>query len=173
MGPILDPTPWLVAPDFTFGIGVGPAETLREHRGWAMVHLVLFTLPGSLPRLEALDRAWGTIGLAGARVIAVPMRDSDRVYRRLGLRVTNFPVAVEGSEEIATTYTLFRRTLASTGLPPVPPHLEFLIDRQGYIRARWVPGEDPGWGDIARLLQEIDRIGTEAPRAPAPDEHVH
>jgi putative copper resistance protein D len=173
MGPVVDPTPWLVAPDFTFGIGVGPADTLKEHRGWAMVHLVLFTLPASLPRLEALDRAWGAIGLAGARVIAVPMRDADHVYRRLGLRATNFPVAVEGGEEIAATYALFRRTPASTGLPPVPPHLEFLIDRQGYIRARWIPGEGPGWGNIALLLGEIDRLGKETPRAPAPDEHVH
>lgn len=39
-------------------------------------HLVLFTLPASLPRLEELDRAWGTISLAGARVIAVPMADA-------------------------------------------------------------------------------------------------
>jgi putative copper resistance protein D len=140
MGALVDATPWLVAPDIAFGIGVGPPETLKEHRGWAMVHLVLFTLPASLPRLEELDRAWGTIGPAGARVIAVPQADADDVSRQLDLRAVNFPIAVEGAEEIAETYALFRRTLASEGLPPVPPHLEFLIDRQGYIRARWIPG---------------------------------
>lgn len=173
MGPLAEPEPWLVAPDFTFGIGVGSPETLKDHRGWAMVHLVLFTLPGSLPRLEQLDLAWNQIGRAGARVVSVPMRDPPRIYRKLGARAMNFPVVVDGSQEIVETYTLFRRTFASEGVPPVPPHVEFLIDRQGYIRARWIPGEGPGWTEIPRLLQEVERLNKEAPRAPAPDEHVH
>lgn len=173
LGPLVDPTPWLVAPDFTFGIGVGPGETLKEHRGWAIVHLVLFTLPGSLPRLQQLHRAWGEIGLAGARVLTVPMRDAAQIYRKLGAGPTNFVVAVDGSQEIVETYTLFRRTLGSEGVPPVPPHMEFLIDRQGYIRARWIPGEGHGWAEIPRLLKEVERLDKEVPRAPAPEEHVH
>ncbi len=173
LGPLVDPTPWLVAPDFTFGIGVGPGETLKEHRGWAMVHLVLFTLPGSLPRLEELDQAWSRIGFAGARVLAVPTRDAAQIYRRLGARALNFPIVIDGSQEIVEAYTLFRRTLASEGVPPIPPHMEFLIDRQGYIRARWIPGDGRGWAEIPRLLSEIQRLDKEAPRAPAPEEHVH
>jgi putative copper resistance protein D len=173
MGPLVESEPWLVAPDFTFGVGVGSSETLKDHRGWAMVHLVLFTLPGSLPRLEQLDLTWGNIGRAGARVLAVPMRDVARIYRKLGDRAINFPVLVDGSQEIVETYTLFRRTLDTEGVPPIPPHMEFLIDRQGYIRARWIPGESPGWAEIPRLLQEIERLDKETPRAPAPDEHVH
>lgn len=173
MGPLIEPTPWLVAPDFTFGIGIGPGQTLKDHRGWAMVHLVLFTLPGSLPRLEQLDAAWGKIGLAGARVLAVPTRDAHRIYRLLGARAMNFPVIVDGSQEIVETYSLFRRTLVSEGVPPIPAHMEFLIDRQGYVRARWIPGEGPGWDEIPRLLREIERLDKEAPRAPAPEEHVH
>lgn len=173
MGTLVEPTPWLVAPDFTFGTGVGPGETLKDNRGWAMVHLVLFTLPDSLPRLEALDHAWEKIGLAGARVIAVPMRDAAQVYRRLGDHAENFPVAVDGSQEIVETYTLFRRALESEGVPPVPAHMEFLIDRQGYIRARWIPGESRGWAEIPRLLKEVERLDKETPSAPAPEEHVH
>jgi len=173
MGPLVEPTPWLVAPDFTFGIGVGPGDTLKDNRGWAMVHLVLFTLPASLPRLEALDRAWGEIGLAGARVLAVPMGNAAQIYRKLGARAANFPIAMDGNREIVETYTLFRRTLVSEGVPPVPSHMELLIDRQGYIRARWIPGDGRGWGDISRLLREIELLDKEAPRAPAPEEHVH
>jgi len=173
IGPLVEPTPWLVAPDFTFGIGVGPGETLKDHRGWAIVHLVLFTLPGSLPRIEQLDAAWGKIGLAGARILAVPMRDAAQIYRKLGARAMNLPVVVDGSQEIVETYTLFRRTLATEGVGPIPSHLEFLIDRQGYVRARWIPGERPSWADIPRLLKEVERLDKEAPRAPAPDEHVH
>lgn len=173
LGPAVELEPWLVAPDFSFGIGVGPSETLKAHRGWAMVHLVFFTLPGSLPRLEQLDAAWSKIGLAGARVIAVPMRDTGQVYRQLGARAVNLPIAIDGAEEIIETYTLFRRTVATDRAPPVPLHMEFLIDRQGYIRARWIPGEAMGWEDIDRLLREIKRLDKEVPRAPAPEEHVH
>ncbi len=173
MGPLVEPAPWLVAPDFTFGIGVGPGETLKDNRGWAMIHLVLFTLPGSLPRLEQLDRAWGQIGLAGARVLAVPIGDTAQIYRKLGAHALNFPIAVDGNQEIVEAYTLFRRTLESEGVPPVPSHMEFLIDRQGYVRARWIPGESRGWGEIPRLLREVERLDKETPSAPAPEEHVH
>ncbi len=173
MTSLVEPTPWLVAPDFTFGIGVGAAETLKDNRGKTMIHLVLFTLPGSLPRLEQLDRAWWDIGLAGARVLAVPMRDVNEIYAKLGARASNFPVVVDGSQEIVETYTLLRRTLTTEDIPPIPPHMEFLIDRQGYIRARWIPGDSRGWSEISRLLYEIGWLANEAPAVPAPGEHVH
>lgn len=173
MGPLVEPSAWLVAPDFTFSTGVGPGEMLKDNRGWAMIHLVLFTLPNSLPRLEELDRAWEKIGLAGARVIAVPMRDAVHAYRKLGAHALNFPIAVDGNREITEAYTLFRRTLESESVPPVPSHMEFLIDRQGYLRARWIPGESHGWADIPRLLREVERLDKETPSAPAPEEHVH
>jgi putative copper resistance protein D len=173
LGPLVEPKPWLVAPDFAFGIGVGAGETLKEQRGKVMVHLVLFSLPDSLPRLEQLDAAWDTIAYAGVRVVAVPMHDAAQIYGKLGMHAVNFPIAVDGGAEITTTYTLFRQTFATEGMPPVPSHMEFLIDRQGYIRARWIPDEGPGWKEIPRLLREIERLNAEAPGAPAPDEHVH
>ena len=73
-------------------------------------------------------------------------------------------------------YTLFRKSLSPTGRLPVPPfpsHLEFLIDRQGYIRGRWLPGSGPGWAENHDLITAIEQLNQEKPRAPAPDEHVH
>jgi len=173
MGPLVDPDPWFVAPDFSFGVGVGQGATLNEHRGRTIIHLVFFTLPGSLSRLEQLDGSWGQTRPTGARVLAVPMLEPTQIYRKLGMRAANLSVVIDGSQEIVETYTLFRRTLAFEGLPPIFPHMEFLIDRQGYIRARWIPGEGQGWAEIPRLLKEVERLATEAPRAPAPEEHVH
>ncbi|HSB81544.1 MAG TPA: copper homeostasis membrane protein CopD [Candidatus Methylomirabilis sp.] len=173
LAPLVEPTAWLVAPDFAFDIGVGSGETLKEQRGKVMVHLVLFSLPGSLHRLDRLDAAWDTIASAGARVIAVPIRDVAQIYQKLGMHAVNFPVAVDGSSEITETYSLFRRTLGSEEVPPAPDHMEFLIDRQGFIRARWIPTESSGWAEIPRLLKEIDRLDKEAPGVPAPQEHVH
>jgi len=176
LGPVVEPTPWLVAPDFTFDRGIGSGETLKEQRGKAMIHLVLFTLPGSRPRLDRLETAWLAITDAGARILAVPMRDAAAISRTMGLHAPHIPVAVEGSPEITAAYTLFRRTMAAEGVPPIPDHMEFLLDRQGYIRARWIPrdgpGDGPGWTDPARLLRELAQLAAAPPSPPAPEEHV-
>jgi putative copper resistance protein D len=52
-------------------------------------------------------------------------------------------------------------------------HVEFLIDKQGYIRARWLPAENDAWRKIDVLLKQVELLRNEQPRAPAPDEHVH
>jgi putative copper resistance protein D len=85
-------------------------------------------------------------------------------------------LVVDGAAEATTTYIMFRKSLNPTGrlpIPPFPSHLEFLIDRQGYIRARWLPDNDSGWAEAAQLIKMIERLSQEKPRAPAPDEHVH
>ena len=86
-------------------------------------------------------------------------------------------MATEGAADIVTTYGLFRRTRAPEGArpdPPLPTHMEFLIDRSGYMRARWIPGgATPGWSDIKVLLAEIQALGQETAEAAPPDEHVH
>ena len=75
---------------------------------------------------------------------------------------------------------LFRRDLTPEGLRPEPPpvpHMELLVDRQGYLRARWIPrdlgSQTEGWADVGRLLAEIDRLAQEVSVAPLAAEHVH
>ena len=55
--------------------------------------------------------------------------------------------------------------------------MELLVDRQGYLRARWIPADlaaaTDGWADIGRLLAEVDRLAREVPVAPVAAEHVH
>lgn len=169
--------PRLTAPDFTFA--TGPAQTsLKDYRGRRPVLLVLFTLPSSRARLAELARAYNDLRSVNAAVIAVPMDGGEKILSRIGAspRIL-FPVATEGAADIVSTYALFRRTRAPEGAlpnPPMPAHMEFLIDRSGYLRARWIPGgPQPGWSDIKVLLAEILTLNQETAVAALPDEHVH
>jgi hypothetical protein len=87
-----------------------------------------------------------------------------------------FPLLRDGASEASTVYGLFRRSLSpefSGPDPPLPAHLEFFVDRQGYLRGRWIPEEGMGWGDPEQLLTAIDVLRQEKFDAPLPDLHVH
>jgi copper resistance protein D len=180
LGPIATVRPAAVAPDFTFTTGVGEGRALRDWRGRGVVLLVLFTLPGSADRLTELNRLLVAFKLRGGEILGVPLGNAASVYRALGGRSVFFPIAVDGADEAGSAYMLFRRDLTSDGLKPEPApvrHMELLVDRQGYLRARWISrdvGHDTeGWADLGRLLAEVDRLTREVPVAPLAAEHVH
>jgi putative copper resistance protein D len=175
LGPYPELEPWLVAPDFSYTTMAGDGQTLKDHRGWSHVLLVFFELPQAHERLAQLrDFAPALQGL-GAKVLAVPLS----TYPNIPLEQyssQHLSLVVDGAVETTTTYVLFRKSLSPPGhlpIPPIPSHLEFLIDRQGYIRARWLPSHNSGWADAARLRTMIERLNQEKPRAPAPEEHIH
>jgi putative copper resistance protein D len=169
--------PRLTAPDFTFP--TGPAQTtLKGYRGRQPVLLVLFTLPSSRARLSEISQAYNDLRSFNAAVIAVPMDGGEKILSRIGAspRIL-FPVATEGAEDIVSTYALFGRTWAQEGALPnaaMPAHVEFLIDRSGYLRARWLPGgPGPAWSDTKVLLVELQALSQETTVVGPPDEHVH
>lgn len=151
--------PALVAPDFTFAVGPTPPRALRDYRGRRIVLLVLYTLPASRARLAALAQHADGLALRGVEIIAVPRDAAPDAIRQLGdtPRVL-FPVVTDGAREISAAYDLF-----APG-----PHAELLVDRQGYLRARWTSPLDPG-----QLLADVDRLNTEPMVAPPADEHAH
>ena len=169
--------PRVVAPDASFAVGPAPAKSLKDFRGVKMLVLVFFTLDDSRPRLADLARAYETLQALGVEIIAVPLEAQGPVIARLGADPPiYFPVITEGAEDLQRAYGLFRRTLSPEGMtpdPPMPRHMELLIDRAGYLRARWIPGH-PGasWGEMRALVGEIQALNREAP-APPPAEHVH
>ena len=170
--------PWLVAPDFTIAVGPAPPRALKELRDRWMAVLVFFTLPESRPRLVQLAEAYNTLQALGTEVIAVPLGDSTDIIRRLGGRPPMlFPVVTDGAADIAATYTLLAhglgpRPFSRRAVPPL--HVEFLLDRQGYIRARWLPGNPGrGWDPLQTLVDQIQILDKETPAGPPPDEHVH
>jgi putative copper resistance protein D len=51
--------------------------------------------------------------------------------------------------------------------------MEFLIDRNGYMRARWIPSVDQsGWSDIATLSQQIGLLNREKMVIPYPEDYI-
>ncbi|HEX2480396.1 MAG TPA: CopD family protein [Methylomirabilota bacterium] len=180
LGPIATVRPAVVAPDFTFTTGIGEGRALRDWRGRGIVLVAFFTLPASADRLVELNRLSVAFKLRGGEILGVPLDAEGGVYRALGGRPVFFPLAVEGAAEAGAAYMLFRRDLTPEGLRPEPPpvpHMELLVDRQGYLRARWVPrdlgSQTEGWADVGRLLAQIDRLAQEVPVAPLAAEHVH
>jgi putative copper resistance protein D len=163
LGPELDAeAPRVVAPDATFAVGPTPLRSLRDYRGRKVVLLVLYTLPGARPRLSELAEAYGQLVVLGMEVIAVP-RDADPdAIRQLGpVPPIWFPVVTEGARDIVAAYSLFSRA----------PTAEFLIDRQGYLRA--ISAGERGWPDVGALLSLLQQLNAEKAAVAEPDEHVH
>ena len=161
----------LVAPDFTYAVGPTPTRALREFRGRRAVVLVLFSVPASRGRIRQLAEHHATIQILGGEVVAVPVHSGQQIIRRLGGDPPIlFPVVTEGGADIVRTYRLFAHGPDSSE----PAHVEFLVDRQGYLRARWLVGaRGPGWSDPRMLEDQIERLNAEPRTAPPPDAHVH
>ncbi|MGH7805769.1 MAG: c-type cytochrome, partial [Candidatus Binatia bacterium] len=163
--------PWLGAIDFNYRLEDDGRGLLRDFRGRAVVLLVLFTPGTSDARLARLQALLPEIRRAGGEVLVVPTAPSaPRSYAPL-------PIVAAGAEDVVESFLLLRRTFADPGNDADddrPPHLELLIDRSGYVRARWRPDLDTdGWDDDERLVGEIAILAREPQILLPPDDHVH
>lgn len=176
MAPLLEQA-WLVAPDFAYRTLKGESKSLKEYRGQRVVLLVLFTWPQSQARLTQLAGLHDRFAAAGVALVTVPSDVAALDFKtQRTLAALKLDPITDGSQEVSATYALFRRSLSQAGSqpdPPIPGHMEFLIDRQGYVRARWIADENRGWSNTDLLLREIAQLNQEKPSAPAPDDHVH
>ncbi|MEK7763354.1 MAG: CopD family protein [Nitrospirota bacterium] len=169
--------PYMAPQNFSYSAHDGTSGTLKDFRRQKAVLLVLFSWPESQARLDQLRQAYATMRDGNVAVLAVPVNDlnqQDLAGITAGL---TFPVATQGASEISRSYTLFRRTLSNPDLAgegAMPKHMEFLIDRYGYLRARWIPAVDgTGWTDIIELMRQVEQLNREKELRPPPDDHVH
>jgi len=161
--------PWLGAIDFAFTSQRGESSTLKDYRGRDAVLLVLFSLPASRSRQQQQAAAYGSLRASGMEVIAIPVA---------GAAVPDlpFPVVIEGAGETVRAYALLRRTLSNPDprdSSRMPEHMELLVDRFGYLRARWRPDEGEGWDDLDLLKAQVAALAREPQLRPPPDDHVH
>jgi putative copper resistance protein D len=159
------------APDFTFEIIGRPQESLERQRRNGVTLLVFYTLPESLPRLRELANQQHAILAARARVVAVPIGES--------LITGDAQIATDGesifaiaSPNVAHAYAMFTRQADGSNAVAYT-HMEFLVDRHGYLRVRWIGVPDAGDDRTTATLSQIKLLVDEPPRAPVQWGHRH
>jgi putative copper resistance protein D len=169
--------PYMAPQNFSYSAHDGTSGTLKDFRRQKAVLLVLFSWPESRARLDQLRLAYATLSGDSTVILAASVNDLNPEDLAAITADMPFPVATQGAPEIARSYALFRRTLSNPDLAgegTSPKHMEFLIDRYGYLRARWIPAADgKGWADIGELTRQIEQLNREKELRPPPDDHVH
>lgn len=164
-------------PNFSYSAHNGSSGVLQDFWYQKAVLLVLFSWPESRARIDQLRTVYDALSEGNVEVLAVPMNDLDPKNMAEITASIPFPVVTQGAKEITQSYILYRRTLGRPDLlgeGSFPTHLEFLVDRFGYLRARWIPEADgEGWTNIDLLMQQVAQLKREKEILPPPDDHVH
>jgi putative copper export protein/mono/diheme cytochrome c family protein len=168
---------WLGPPDFQISDELGGTKLLSDYRRDSAILVVLFSCEGQniaqeTARLELLLAAREHLAARGAKIVLVAPGKTCEPLR--GLATGKILVADRETLEVAAAYGLYTRTFHNRqqDVVRVPKtHAEFLIDRSGYIRARWMPEEDNSWSDPAFIETQLEMLSREPPAPPPPDIH--
>lgn len=156
---------YMQPPLFSYSTQDGNTGTLQDFRGNKTVLLVVFSWPQSQVRLNELKTAHSQLEQQKVMVIAVPSNELDEVQQESLSKKFPFVVVSQGASEIATSYSLSRRTVTHPdiiGRGTQYDHMEFLIDKSGYLRARWIPSIDErNWSDVNFLNQQASLLNRE------------
>lgn len=170
----VEPRRSIVAPDFTFEVPGRGQQSLHQpaglQPGGGVALVVLYTLPQSLPRLRALAVTDNVFAKAGARVIAVPLSTSSTADTEIAHNGKS--ILATTRHDVAMAYAMYARATSASGSGMLA-HAELLIDRSGYLRARWIGVSDPVGRRTADILTQIDLLNREPPGGPAPKQHGH
>lgn len=166
---VLNERAWLGAPDFYLAEKVESVRQLKDFRGKSCVLLVMAeTYWKAEKRLSFLKNRFRNDSNVSLIFVS-----------KDGVADLNEDVFLPQSpKEVFDTYSLLTRTFSQRGdgqrIENIRPFVEFLIDRYGYIRARWVSDEEPeGWNNIDFLQKQISVLGLEKNVKPPPDDHIH
>ena len=159
--PEVTPGPAPLAPDFAFDQG-GRADTLREAAAKGPLLLLFYRLPSSQERLKQLAAAERELNQLGLRLLALPL-EAPAADAESAPPLPDFAAAT--SPDAANAYALFA---GGADLR----QCEFLIDRAGFIRARWRATADAGLPGEETLAAELGRLAR-LPLAQLEHAHVH
>ncbi|MCP5244994.1 MAG: CopD family protein [Burkholderiales bacterium] len=155
----------VVPPVFSYGGLDGSSGVLQEFRDKSPVLLIIFSWPQSEARIDQLKQSFAKLNERNIAVLAIPTQElKSEAHAEIEAGLP-FTLVTQGASEIAESYSLYRRTMSHAdllGRGSTPDHMEFLIDRDGYLRARWIPSADKsGWSNIDLLAKQIDLLNKE------------
>jgi putative copper export protein/mono/diheme cytochrome c family protein len=170
---------WLAPPDFEVTDETGNTNLLTDYRKKSAVLVVLFScsqenVAQETARLEQLLAARDRLARNGVKIILMaPGKICEPLRERANGKIL---VANHDIADVAATLGLFTRSFHNRQqtVVRVPElHAEFLIDRSGYIRARWLPVEDDSWSDPGFIETQLEILAREPPEPPPPGPHDH
>ncbi len=164
-------SPWLPSINFRYPIGKGDFAQLSESQPDSPVLLVLIRDPAECSRIGELGVAPSSVPGAGFKTLAVV---------EPGVRCPRPPppgvdVVPDTGGEIYAAWSHYRRTLAQPDFrdeQPEPARMELLVDRYGYVRARWRADEGARKASTNALLSALQILAQE-PEFPPADVHAH
>ena len=174
---IVPETPAIASPVFNYSASDGSDGNLKDFRLQKNVVLVLFSWPQSKERFFQLAASYDRIKALNTEILAVPIHALNEQELQQIASIVPFPVVTEGWSEIKDSYWLYRRVrtvpdLSRKGM--FPAHMEFVTDRFGYLRARWVAQfEGFGWQNIDALTLQLTQLNKEGEIMPPPGDHAH
>ncbi|WP_292996257.1 CopD family protein [Nitrosomonas sp.] len=174
---IVPESPVIASPVFSYSTSDGSDGNLKDFRLQKNVVLVLFSWPQSKERFFQLAASYDRIKALNTEILAVPIHALNEQELQQIVSIAPFPVVTEGWSEIKDSYWLYRRVrtvpdLSRKGM--FPGHMEFVTDRFGYLRARWVAQfEGFGWQNISALTLQLTQLNQEGEIMPPPGDHAH
>jgi putative copper export protein/mono/diheme cytochrome c family protein/peroxiredoxin len=170
---------WLAPPDFQVTDETGNTFILSDYRRQSAILLLLFSctqenVAQETARLEQLLATRARLAELGAKMILVAPGKTCEPLRRLA--TSKILVADHDTADVAATFGFYTRSFHNRrqDVVRVPEtHAEFLIDRSGYIRARWLPEEDNSWSDPGFIETQLEMLAREPPAPPPPGPHDH
>jgi putative copper export protein/mono/diheme cytochrome c family protein/peroxiredoxin len=170
---------WLAPPDFQVTDETGNTFILSDYRRQSAILLLLFScsqesVAQETARLEQLLAARERLAELGAKMILVAPGKICEPLR--GFATSKILIVDHDTADVAATYGLFTRSFHNRkqDVVRVPEtHAEFLIDRSGYLRARWLPEEDDSWSDPGFIETQLEMLAREPPAPPPPGPHDH
>ena len=174
---IVPETPSIASPVFNYSASDGSSGNLKDFRLQKNVLMVLFAWPQAKERFFQLAASYDRIRDLNTEILAVPIHPLTDAQLQQITEIAPFPIVTEGWQEIKDAYWWYRRVrvvpdLSGKGM--FPQHMEFVTDRFGYLRARWVAQfEGFGWQNVGALTLQLTQLNQEGEIMPPPGEHAH
>jgi copper resistance protein D len=170
---------WLAPPDLEVTDETGNTNLLSDYRLKSPLLVVLFSctqenVAQETARLQQLLAAREQLAERGAKIVLVAPGKICEPLRALA--AGKILVADHNTADVAATYGFYTRSFHNRqqDVVRVPEtHAEFLIDRSGYIRARWLPEEDNSWSDPGFIETQLEMLAREPLAPPPPGPHDH